>query len=147
MGCSFAFSNAFVSGGLRGGARAAQVLVRDSAYDAPGFVYEKNARAQSNLEYYNDVGFFPDGTPYNRAGNAVNHPETIGPDPHKDGSALPSAVSVNDVGYFVNHPELIGPDPHTPGSALPGTLKGYVNDIGYTPDGTPMDRAGNLSLK
>merc|ERR1711992_21757 len=115
--CASAFSNAFVSGGLRGGARAAQVLVRDSAYDAPGFVYEKNARAQSNLEYYNDVGFFPDGTPYNRAGNSVNHPE------------------------------LIGPDPHMPGSALPGTLKGYVNDIGYTPDGTPMDRAGNLSLK
>merc|ERR1712241_826098 len=102
--CSSAFSSAFVSGGMQGGARAAQVLVRDSAYDAPGFIYEKNAKAQSNLEYYNDVGFFPDGTPYNRAGNAVNHPETI------------------------------GPDPHTPGSALPGTLKGYVNDIGYAPD-------------
>merc|ERR1712079_527651 len=89
---SSAFSNAFISGGQRGGARAAQVLVRDSAYDAPGFIYEKNAKAQSNLEYYNDVGFFPDGTPYDRAGNAVNHPETIGLDPHKDGSALPQAV-------------------------------------------------------
>jgi hypothetical protein len=33
------------------------------------------------------------------------------------------------------------------GSPLPPPLKGYVNDIGYTPDGTPMNKAGNLSVK
>ena len=32
------------------------------------------------------VGYLPDGTPMNRAGNAINHPETIGPDPHAPGS-------------------------------------------------------------
>ncbi|CAE8591092.1 unnamed protein product [Polarella glacialis] len=59
----------------------------------------------------NAVGYLPDGTPLNMAGNEVNHPEKIGPDPHKNGSPLPPP------------------------------LKGYVNDIGYTPDGTPMDKA------
>ena len=32
-----------------------------------------------------EVGYLPDGTPMNRAGNAINHPETIGPDPHAPG--------------------------------------------------------------
>ena len=32
-----------------------------------------------------EVGYLPDGTPMNRAGNAVNHPESIGPDPHAPG--------------------------------------------------------------
>merc|ERR1711972_1235596 len=63
----------------------------------------------------NDVGYLPDGTPMNMAGNDVNHPERI------------------------------GPDPHVPGSPLPPPLKGYVNDVGYCPDGTPMATAGNLS--
>lgn len=27
--------------------------------------------------FVNDVGYLPDGTPMNLAGNAVNHPETI----------------------------------------------------------------------
>ena len=31
------------------------------------------------------VGYLPDGTPMNRAGNAVNHPENIQPDPHAPG--------------------------------------------------------------
>lgn len=31
------------------------------------------------------VGYLPDGTPMNMAGNAVNHPENIGPDPHTPG--------------------------------------------------------------
>merc|ERR1711966_414895 len=30
--------------------------------------------AYSQLQYGNDVGYFPDGTPYNKAGNAMNHP-------------------------------------------------------------------------
>ena len=158
--CSFVFSSAFVAGGLRGGSRAVEVLMHaPSYYDTPGFVYEKTQKAQADLTYFNDVGYFPDGTAYNKAGNAVNHPEEQGPDPHTPGSALPRAVSVNDVGYFpdgtaynlagnsVNHPEDIGPDPHTAGSALPSPLNGYLNDVGYTPDGTDMAKAGNLSLQ
>ena len=86
----------------------------------------------------------------------MNHPETMGPDPHVAGSDLPKAVFCNDVGYlpdgtpmnkagnWMNHPETIGPDPHMAGSALPPPLKGYQNDIGYMADGTPMDKAGNL---
>ena len=45
----------------------------------------------------NDVGYLPDGTPMHSAGNAMNHPETIGPDPHSPGAPLPRANFVNDV--------------------------------------------------
>ena len=31
------------------------------------------------------VGYLPDGTPLNTAGNNMNHPENIGPDPHVPG--------------------------------------------------------------
>merc|ERR1712007_156400 len=79
----------------------------------PAEYYEKSRKTYIELTYNNDVGYTPDGTAMNRAGNAVNHPETIGPDPHRDGSPLP--------------PPLFG----------------FVNAIGYTPDGTPMDLAGN----
>merc|ERR1712151_344302 len=121
------------------------------------FIFEKPARSYFQQEFGNDVGYLPDGTPMNRAGNAENHPETIGPDPHVTGSDLPRALFVNDVGYLpdgtpmnmagndVNYPERIAPDPHVPGSPLPPPLKGYVNDVGYCPDGTPMATAGNLS--
>merc|ERR1712038_897225 len=91
-------------------------------------IYEKPQRAYYELEFGNDVGYLPDGTPMNLAGNCVNHPERIGADPHRSGSPLPKAKFVNDVGYL--------PD-GTP-------LKGYVNDVGYLPDGTPMASAGNL---
>merc|ERR1712151_995674 len=127
-----------------------------AAYVADGWVYAKSAEASCNLEFINEVGYLPDGTPMNRAGNLINHPETIGPDPHVPGSDLPTAVFVNSVGYLpdgtpmntagnlINHPETIGADPHVAGSPLPLPLKGYVNEIGYCPDGTPMDKAGNL---
>ena len=64
----------------------------------------------------------------NRAGNAINHPETIGPDPHTPGSPLPRAEFVNSIGYLpdgtpmnaagnaLNHPETMQPDMHNPGS-------------------------------
>ena len=52
-----------------------------------------------DMKYQNDVGYFPDGTAINKAGNAMNHPETVGPDLHKDGSALPVATFMNTVGY------------------------------------------------
>ena len=34
------------------------------------------------------VGYLPDGTPMNKAGNCINHPETIGPDPHAPGAPI-----------------------------------------------------------
>merc|ERR1712137_1251154 len=82
---------------------------------APPFYYAKPEKAYCELVFGNDVGYLPDGTPMNKAGNMNNH----------EGMA--------------------GPDPHTPGSALPPPLKGYLNDIGYLPDGTDMTIAGNLS--
>ncbi|CAE7826622.1 rbcL, partial [Symbiodinium necroappetens] len=90
-------------------------------------------------------------------GNAINHPENIGPDSHTPGSPLPRAIFVNSVGYLpdgtplnragnaINHPETIQPDTHTPGSPLPASI--YAADVGYLVDGTPMDRAGNLSVQ
>ena len=99
----------------------------------------------------------PDGTPMNRAGNAINHPETIGPDPHTPGSPLPRANFTNSIGYLpdgtpmnaagnaLNHPETMGPDSHAPGSPLPPSF--YAAAAGYLVDGTPMASAGNLSVQ
>merc|ERR1711979_108114 len=78
------------------------------------FIFQKSSKSYAGQEFCNEVGYLPDGTPMNRAGNAVNHPETI------------------------------GPDMHMAGSPLPPPLKGYVNDIGYLPDGTDLLLAGNL---
>ncbi|CAE7849840.1 rbcL [Symbiodinium necroappetens] len=120
------------------------------------FEYSFQKDAYADLEFCNDVGYLPDGTALNRAGNAINHPETIGPDRHAPGSPLPRANFVNSVGYLpdgtplnragnaINHPESIGPDMHAPGSPLPASV--YAADVGYLVDGTPMDRAGNLSV-
>jgi len=138
------------------GARAPQVSVRTYSEPAEPTIFYRNDLAYSELNFANDIGYLPDGTPMNRVGNLLNHPEMIGPDPHVDGSALPKAVFFNDVGYLpdgtpmnrvgnlLNHPEMIGPDPHVDGTPLLPPLKGFVNDIGYTPDGTDMTKAGNL---
>merc|ERR1712203_935577 len=64
------------------------------------FYFEKSSKSYAGQEFCNDVGYLPDGTPMNRAGNAVNHPETIGPDSHMAGSDLPQAVFVNSIGYL-----------------------------------------------
>lgn len=121
-----------------------------------GFAYSVQKDAYVDLTFGNDVGYLPDGTPMNRAGNCINHPETIGPDPHAPGSVLPRALFVNDVGYLpdgtplntagnnINHPENIGPDPHAPGSELPASA--YAADVGYLVDGTPIDKAGNNTV-
>ena len=110
----------------------------------------------ADFEYTNDVGYLPDGTPMNRAGNAINHPEQIPADPHAPGSPLPRANYLNSVGYLpdgtamnaagnaLNHPETMNPDLHTPGSPLPASA--YQADIGYLVDGTPLDAAGNNSV-
>ncbi|CAE8600864.1 unnamed protein product [Polarella glacialis] len=122
-----------------------------------GWVYAKTPNVEG--VYWNEVGYCPDGTAMNLAGNETNHPEKIKKDMHTPGSTLPKSFYMNAVGYLpdgtplnmagneVNHPEKIKPDSHKNGSPLPPPLKGYVNDIGYTPDGTPMDKAGNLSVK
>jgi hypothetical protein len=103
------------------------------------------------------LGYLPDGTPMNKAGNAINHPETIQPDPHTPGSPLPRALFCNSVGYLpdgtpmnaagnaMNHPETMQPDMHTPGSPLPPSH--YYADVGYLVDGTDMATAGNLSVQ
>ena len=52
--------------------------------------------------FHNDVGYLPDGTPLNKAGNAINHPENIQPDLHVPGSAIPASGYSADVGYFVD---------------------------------------------
>merc|ERR1712190_52649 len=121
-----------------------------------GFVYEKSEAATSELEFYNNVGYLPDGTPMHMAGNMNNHPENAGPDLHVPGSALPVAVYTNSIGYLpdgtamhmagnmMNHPENMGPDLHKDGSPLLEPLMGYVNSVGYTPDGTSMELAGNM---
>ena len=110
-----------------------------------------------NAALFFSLGYLPDGTPMNRAGNAINHPETIGPDPHTPGSPLPRALFCNSVGYLpdgtpmnaagnaLNHPETMQPDMHTPGSPLPPSH--YYADVGYLVDGTDMATAGNLSVQ
>merc|ERR1712178_310540 len=64
------------------------------------FNYPKKSFA--DLEFGNDVGYFPDGTPYNKAGNEVNHPENMQPDRHVNGSPLPRSKYAADIGYFVD---------------------------------------------
>merc|ERR1711879_175573 len=125
-----------------------------ASFTAEASVFQKSLNAYCEQEFLNDVGYLPDGTPMNKAGNLINHPETIGPDPAVVGADLPKAIFVNDVGYLpdgtpmntagnlINHPETIGADPHVPGSDLPKAV--FVNSIGYLPDGTPMNKAGNL---
>ena len=99
----------------------------------------------------------PDGTPMNKAGNCINHPETIQPDPHSPGSPLPRAEFTNSIGYLpdgtplnaagnaLNHPETMQPDMHTPGSPLPTSV--YAADVGFLVDGTDLATAGNNSVK
>ena len=93
----------------------------------------------------------------NKAGNCINHPETIQPDPHTPGSPLPRALLHNSVGYLpdgtpmnaagnaVNHPDRMQPDMHVAGSPLPKSV--YCADVGYLVDGTDLATAGNNSVK
>eukprot|EP00913_Durusdinium_trenchii_P032607 g30522.t1 len=121
------------------------------------FPYSMQKDAHADLEFLNDVGYLPDGTPMNKAGNCINHPETIQPDPHSPGSPLPRAEFTNSIGYLpdgtplnaagnaLNHPETMQPDMHTPGSPLPTSV--YAADVGFLVDGTDLATAGNNSVK
>merc|ERR1712187_742826 len=99
--CS-SISGAFVGGAPIRGSRGSQVqrgVVSDNGgFDAPGFYYAKSKEATYKLAFYNDVGYLPDGTAMHLAGNAVNHPETIGPDLHTPGSPLPEGSLCNSIG-------------------------------------------------
>jgi len=142
-------------GMLAAGARSLKVTRK--ALHGIKFPYAIQKDAYADLEFMNDVGYLPDGTPMNRAGNAINHPETIGPDPHTPGSPLPRAEFCNSIGYLpdgtamnaagnaLNHPETMQPDMHMAGSPLPASH--YYADVGYLVDGTDMMWAGNLSVK
>ncbi|CAJ1403870.1 unnamed protein product [Effrenium voratum] len=128
----------------------------DRRMQPASFAYSMQRDVYADLSFTNEAGYLPDGTPLNRAGNALNHPETIQPDSHAPGSPLPRANFVNDVGYLpdgtpmnlagnaVNHPETIQADPHSPGSPLPKSS--YAADVGYLVDGTPLNAAGNNSI-
>merc|ERR1712137_437253 len=109
-------ASAAYSIGASASSNSARVQMKAGYDDVPAMpaYSEKPVTTYCEQEFYNDVGYLPDGTAMNKAGNLVNHPETIGPDPHVNGSPLPPP------------------------------LKGFVNDIGYCPDGTPMDKAGTL---
>jgi len=121
-----------------------------------GFAYSVQKDVYADFLFSNDVGYLPDGTPMNKAGNAMNHPERIQADPHTNGSPLPRANFANDVGYLpdgtpmnragnaLNHPERLAADAHAPGSSLPASQ--YAADVGYLVDGTPLDGAGNNAV-
>merc|ERR1712004_787627 len=129
-------------------------LAQRHAYDTPAWVYASQKKTvYPDMQYVNDIGYFPDGAPMHAAGNAMNHPENLGPDLHQTGSALPLAKFVNDVGYLPdgtpfhtagnadNHPETVGPDPHVNYSPL--IKSAYEADVGYFVDGTEISTAGN----
>merc|ERR550537_178289 len=104
--------------GASASASSARVQMKAGYDDVPCMpdYYEKPVTSFCNQEFVNEVGYLPDGTAMNKAGNLINH-----------------------------SPNGSGPDMHMPGSPLPPPLKGFVNDIGFLPDGTPMDTAGNLA--
>ena len=81
-------------------ARTRRTAARAEKLHGIKFPYSLQKDAYADLEFMNDVGYLPDGTPMNRAGNCVNHPETIGPDPHTPGSPLPRARFTNSVAWF-----------------------------------------------
>ena len=73
MWATSTLSGAFVSGALRG-QRASNMARRSSEpwiYAKPGNVADT---------FWNDAGYLVDGTAMHLAGNALNHPETIGKD-------------------------------------------------------------------
>jgi hypothetical protein len=94
---------------------------------------------KTTSKYWADVGDFYYGTANNKSGNAMNYPETIGPDSHVDGPALPVSTYEADVGYFVDSTAINAagnmtfrdplPGRHVDGSPLPPAK--YAADVGY----------------
>ena len=50
------------------------------------FYYQRPLESYGQQDFFNQVGYLPDGTPLYTAGNLTNHPDTIGPDQHVAGS-------------------------------------------------------------
>jgi len=106
-----------------------------------------------DVDYVNDVGYLPDGSPLNEVGNAAVRPPS--PDPHTPGSPLPPSFYVNDVGYLPDGQSIVtvgnaavrplAPDPHTPGSPLPEGE--FVNAVGYLPNGESIVTVGNAAVR
>eukprot|EP00438_Fugacium_kawagutii_P021934 Skav207181 [mRNA] locus=scaffold573:810099:810846:- [translate_table: standard] len=67
---------------------------------------QKDAYADYEAIFVNSVGYLPDGTPMNAAGNALNHPETMQPDMHVPGSPLPASYYAAEVGYLVDGTDM-----------------------------------------
>ena len=91
----------------------------------------------------------------NLAGNNINHPENIGPDPHAPGTTeLQRAKSVVlelcaeaceglpiSACLCLSHGVCCLERLCRLGSPLPRAV--FANDVGYLPDGTPLNKAGN----
>ena len=98
-----------------------------------------------------DAECLADGTPISTAGNAAFRkrspplkqirPASVAPEV----AYLADGTAVNRAGNAINHPESIKPDTHVPGLPLPPSA--YIADMGCLADGTPIDLAGNRSLK
>ena len=58
-------------------APAASPVGQNTVTHGRGFEYSVQRDAHADQEFTNDVGYLPDGTPMNRAGNAINHPDRI----------------------------------------------------------------------
>jgi hypothetical protein len=70
---------------------------------AAAFLGSVNAKhPKTTPRFLADVGCFSDGTAKYKSVNAMDHPETIGPDSHVDGSVLPVSTYEAEVGYFID---------------------------------------------
>ena len=58
-------------------APAASPVAQNTVTHGRGFEYSAQRDAYADQEFTNDVGYLPDGTPMNRAGNAINHPDRL----------------------------------------------------------------------
>jgi hypothetical protein len=112
-----------------------------------GTLYANHPKTTS--KYWADVGDFYYGTANNKSGNAMNYPETIGPDSHVDGPALPVSTYEADVGYFVDSTAINAAGNMTFRDPLPGRqVDGpplppakYAADVGYFIDGNALNHA------
>ena len=110
-----------------------------------GTLYAKHPKTASN--YWADVGYFYSGTANNKSGNAMNYPDTIGPDSHVDESALPVSTYAADVGYFIDSTAINTagsttfqdplPGRHADGSPLPPGK--YATYVGYFVDDNALN--------
>ena len=90
-----------------------------------GTLYANHPKITS--KYWADVGDFYYGTANNKSGNAMNYPETIGPDSHVDGPALPVSTYEADVGYFVDSTAINAAGKHYLPEAFAREARGRIS--------------------